>query len=59
MDVWGVDYPHRVFRFEVNFLILNLSKPYRLVIRTCTNEYTPISSVSDLFDSAGWLEREV
>jgi NADH:ubiquinone oxidoreductase subunit C len=59
MDVWGVDYPHRVFRFEVNFLILNLSKPYRLIIRTCTNEYTPISSVSDLFDSAGWLEREV
>jgi NADH:ubiquinone oxidoreductase subunit C len=59
MDVWGSDYPHRVWRFEVNFLILNLSLPYRIVLRTFTNEYIPISSVSDIYSSSGWLEREV
>nr|AKT93952.1 NADH dehydrogenase subunit 9 [Vermamoeba vermiformis] len=59
MDVWGSDYPHRIWRFEVNFLILNLSLPYRIVLRTFTNEYIPISSVSDIYSSSGWLEREV
>lgn len=59
MDVWGSDYPHRIWRFEINFLILNLSLPYRIILRTFTNEYVPISSVSDLYSSSGWLEREV
>lgn len=59
MDIWGSDYPHRNYRFEVNFLILNLSLPYRLIIRVSTNEYIPISTISDLYSSAGWLEREV
>lgn len=59
MDIWGSDYPHRNYRFEVNFLILNLSLPYRLIIRVSTNEYIPVSTISDLYSSAGWLEREV
>lgn len=59
MDVWGSDYPHRINRFEVNFMLLNLSLPYRLIVRVSTNEYTPISTVSDIFNSAAWLEREV
>ena len=59
MDVWGVDYPHRIFRFEINFLLLNLSIPYRIIIRTSTSEYIPISSVNDLYSSSNWLEREV
>lgn len=58
-DIWGSDYPHRSQRFEVNFMLLNLSLPYRLIIRVSTNEYAPISSISDVFNSAGWLEREV
>lgn len=59
MDIWGSDYPYRVQRFEVNFMLLNLSLPYRLVVRVTTNEYLPISTISNLFSSAGWLEREV
>lgn len=59
MDIWGSDYPQRFQRFEINFMLLNLSLPYRLIIRISTNEYTPISTVSDLYNSAGWLEREV
>ena len=59
MDVWGVDDPHRIFRFEINFLLLNLSIPYRIIIRTSTSEYIPISSVNDLYSSSNWLEREV
>ncbi len=53
MDVWGSDYPYRIWRFEVNFLILNLSLPYRIILRTFTNEYVPISSVSDIYSSSG------
>jgi len=59
MDIWGSDYPFRTHRFEVNFLILNLSLPYRIIIRTSTNEYIPITTISDIYSSAGWLEREV
>jgi NADH:ubiquinone oxidoreductase subunit C len=59
MDVWGSDYPHRIWRFEINYLILSLPLPYRIILRTFTNEYVPISSVSDLYSSSGWLEREV
>ena len=59
MDIWGSDYPFRAHRFEVNFLVLNLSLPYRVIIRTSTNEYIPITTVSDVYNSAGWLEREV
>ena len=59
MDIWGSDYPYRSNRFEVNFLILNLSQPYRIILRISTNEYVPISTVSDIYSSAGWLEREV
>lgn len=59
MDIWGSDYPYRAQRFEVNFMLLNLSLPYRLIIRVTTNEYLPISTVSNVFSSAGWLEREV
>ena len=59
MDIWGVDYPHRLFRFELNFLLLNLNCSYRIIIRTFTNEYIPISTVSDIYNSADWLEREV
>lgn len=59
MDLWGSDYPHRLYRFEINFMLLNLSFPCRLIVRLATNEYLPISTVSTLYSSAGWLEREV
>lgn len=59
MDIWGADYPYREHRFEVNFLVLNFSTSYRVIIRVCTNEYLPIPTVSDIYSSANWLEREV
>jgi len=52
MDVWGADYPYRDYRFEVNFLVLNFSTSYRVIIRICTNEYLPVPTVSDIYSSA-------
>jgi len=59
MDVWGVDYPYRSFRFEVNYLLLNFSYPHRLIVRSYANEYSGLPTISYSFNSAGWLEREV
>jgi NADH/F420H2 dehydrogenase subunit C len=59
MDVWGVDYPHRVSRFEVNYMLLNYSIPHRIILRSYAAEYSNLPTVSNIFNSANWLEREV
>lgn len=59
MDIWGVDYPHRVFRFEVNYMLLNYSTSHRIILRSYATEYSNLFTVSDIFNSANWLEREV
>ncbi|MEQ1789799.1 MAG: NADH-quinone oxidoreductase subunit C [Rickettsiales bacterium] len=58
VDIAGVDFPERVQRFEVVYLLLSLKKNMRLRVRVYTDEKTPIPSVVSLFSSAGWFERE-
>lgn len=53
MDIWGSDYPHRPSRFEVNYMLLNYSQNYRIIIRTQTTEYNGLPSVTGLFNSSG------
>jgi NADH:ubiquinone oxidoreductase subunit C len=52
MDVWGVDYPHRIFRFEVNYMLLNYSLPHRIILRSYATEYSNLPTVSHIFNSA-------
>lgn len=59
MDIWGIDYPHRAFRFEINYMLLNYSAPHRVILRSYATEYSSLTTVSDVFNSANWLEREV
>lgn len=59
VDVCGVDYPSRKQRFEVVYNLLSLDYNARIRIHTSVDEITPLSSVTDIFPSAGWWEREV
>ena len=58
MDICGVDHPDRPNRFEVVYNLLSLSRNARLRVVVDTDEATPVPSVSDIWPSATWYERE-
>ena len=58
MDVCGVDYPGRAERFEVVYNLLSLTHNRRIRIKVRTDERTPVPTVTGIFSSAGWWERE-
>lgn len=59
VDITAVDMPSRVYRFEVVYNVLSLRYNCRARVRTYTDDLTPISSLSGLYQSANWYEREV
>jgi NADH-quinone oxidoreductase subunit C len=59
MEIAGVDYPDRAERFEVVYHLLSVTKNHRLRVRVTTDEVAPVPTVTGLYPSAGWLEREV
>ena len=59
VDVCGVDYPERPQRFEIVYNMLSLSRNRRIRLKVATDEETPVPSVTAVFLSAGWFEREV
>lgn len=58
IDICGVDYPNRGERFEVVYQLLSLRHNIRVRVKVTTDEETPVPSVSGLFSSAPWFERE-
>ena len=58
LDVSGVDYPDRPERFEVVYQLLSLRHNRRVRIKVTTDENTPVPSVTGVYNSAGWYERE-
>ncbi|HEY5208875.1 MAG TPA: NADH-quinone oxidoreductase subunit C [Stellaceae bacterium] len=58
IDVAGVDYPDRPERFEVVYQLLSLKYNRRVRVKVATDEATPVPSVTSVYSSAGWYERE-
>jgi len=59
MDICGVDWPERPARFDIVYNLLSVTRNERIRVIVQTNETTPVASVSTLWPSAGWWEREV
>ena len=59
MDVSGADYPNRPQRLEVTYQLLSIQLNQRITVKVMTDENTPVPTVTHLFPSAGWYEREV
>jgi len=55
-DVCIVDYPEKTNRFEINYNLLSVKYNFRLFIKSYTSAY--VNSITNLFDSANWIERE-
>jgi NADH-quinone oxidoreductase subunit C len=58
VDVCGVDWPEREQRFDVVYHLLSLTQNQRVRVKVMTDEDTPVPSVTGVFSSAGWYERE-
>jgi len=58
-EITAVDWPNQANRFELVYAFLSIRHNSRLLLRTSTDEVTPVPSISNIFPSAIWAEREV
>ena len=57
-DIAGVDFPERTKRFDVIYHFLSFKHNIRLRIKISVSETETISSITSIFPSANWFERE-
>ena len=57
--ITAADYPEDEKRFEIVYLLLSLKHNRRVIVKIRTDEQTPVPTVTSLYNSAGWYEREV
>ena len=59
IDIAGVDYPNDEKRFQLVYLLLSHENNVRIKIATRFQVDQNISSLTKIFPSANWMEREV
>ena len=59
IDITAVDYPERDKRFKMVYLLLSHEKNSRIKIEFDIKEGEILSSLTSIFPSANWMEREV
>ena len=59
IDITAVDYPENSERFKLIYLLLSHEFNSRLVLSYSINENEIIPSITQIFPSANWMEREV
>ena len=59
IDITTVDYPERDKRFKMVYLLLSHEKNSRIKIEFDIKEGEILSSLTSIFPSANWMEREV
>jgi len=59
IDITAVDYPERDKRFKMVYLLLSHEKNSRIKIEFDIKEGEILSSLTSVFPSANWMEREV
>ena len=59
IDITVVDYPEQTQRFKVVYLFLSHEFNQRMIVSYSINENEVISSLTSIFPSANWMEREV
>jgi NADH-quinone oxidoreductase subunit C len=59
IDILGVDYPQKDKRFEVIYLLLSHEYNFRISIKIFINENDIVPTLTNIFPSANWQEREV
>ncbi len=59
IDITAVDYPEKDRRFKMVYLFLSHEKNQRLILNLFIKENEFVTSLTSIFPSANWMEREV
>ena len=59
VDLTAVDWPKREKRFDVVLILYSFAKQERLRIKAQVGDGEPAPSISGIWPTANWLEREV
>ena len=59
IDITAVDYPQREKRFKIVYLLLSHENNLRIIININIGEKIIVPSITKIFPSANWMEREV
>ena len=59
IDIVGVDYPDDEKRFQIIYLLLSHEYNLRIKVLTYADENQTINSITKIYPSANWMEREV
>ena len=59
IDITAVDYLQKEKRFKIVYLLLSHENILRIIININIDEKTTVPSITKIFPSANWMEREV
>ena len=59
IDITAVDFPNRESRFKIVYLLLSHENNLRIVVNTNIEDKKIVPSLTKIFPSANWMEREV
>jgi len=59
IDITAVDYPEKEKRFKIVYLLLSHENNLRVIININIDEKIIVPSITKIFPSANWMEREV
>ena len=59
IDITAVDYLQKEKRFKIVYLLLSHENNLRIIINISIDEKTAVPSITKIFPSANWMEREV
>jgi len=59
IEITAVDYPEKDRRFKVVYLLLSHENNKRIIVDYNIKENEVVSSITSIFPSANWMEREV
>ena len=59
IDITAVDYPENQKRFKIVYLLLSHEMNQRVLLSYFINENQQIPSLTKIFPSANWMEREI
>ena len=59
IDITAVDYPQNEKRFKIVYLLLSHENNLRVIVNTDIEDKKIVPSLTKIFPSANWMEREV
>lgn len=59
IDILVVDYPGKEKRFSLIYCLLSLKYNVRIKVKVSIDELTPVNSITNIYKSSCWMEREV